>query len=147
MPFASDNGIFIAQGEHQVNACFTVMAELRPHLDAAGFADRVRAQGVDGYQLACQVVNGKVVTVAGFRTVLNLAWGRFLYVDDLVTAATQRGHGHGGRMLDWLKTRARETGCDALHLDSGLQRLDAHRFYEAHHLSNTSLHFAWGVGE
>ncbi len=145
MPFPSDNGIFIAQGDRQVNACFAVMAELRPHLQAAEFADRVRAQGVNGYQLAARVVAGEVVTVTGFRTVLNLAWGRFIYVDDLVTAAAHRGRGHGGRMLDWLKQQARETGCDALHLDSGLQRLDAHRFYEAHHLPNTSLHFAWEV--
>ena len=135
------DGIHLAQGDRAFNGCFAVMAELRPHLDADTFADRVRVQGVGGYKLAYLAVAGEVVSVAGFRIVENLAWGRFLYVDDLVTASAHRGHGYGGRMLEWLKTQAREAGCDAMHLDSGVQRVDAHRFYEAHHMRNTSFHF------
>lgn len=137
-----NDGIHMAMGDRAVNGCFAVMAELRPHLAADAFADRVRVQGVGGYMLAYLAVGGQVVCVAGFRIVENLAWGRFLYVDDLVTAAAQRGHGYGGRMLEWLNTQAAEAGCDAMHLDSGVQRVDAHRFYEAHHMRNTSRHFA-----
>jgi len=83
--------------------------------------------------------------VAGFRVLENLFCGRFLYVDDLVTAAAQRCRGHGAALLAWLRDEARRAGCAQLHLDSGLQRRDAHRFYEREGLPVTSYHFACAV--
>jgi hypothetical protein len=44
-------------------------------------------------------------------------------------------------MLAWLLDRARAADCAALHLDSGTQRADAHRFYEREGLSVSSYHF------
>ncbi len=32
-------------------------------------------------------------------------------------------------MISWLKSHARQLGCNQLHLDSGVQRFSAHRFY------------------
>jgi hypothetical protein len=51
-------------------------------------------------------------------------------------------HGLGGRLLEWLLAHARAQGCVQLHLDSGVQRFGAHRFYLAHRLDITSHHFA-----
>ncbi|GMR05632.1 MAG: hypothetical protein BMS9Abin25_0207 [Gammaproteobacteria bacterium] len=34
----------------------------------------------------------------------NLAWGRFLYVDDLVTSSSAWSQGHGSPLLAWLPT-------------------------------------------
>ena len=34
-----------------------------------------------------------------------------------------------GRLVDWLVEYARAEGCDELHLNSRVQRFDAHRFY------------------
>jgi GNAT superfamily N-acetyltransferase len=82
------------------------------------------------------------VAVAGFRLLENLAWSRFLYVDDLVTLASHRSRGHGQQVLEWLIAQAREQRCDELHLDSGVQRFGAHRFYLANRLNITSHHFA-----
>ncbi len=121
--------------------CHPVMRQLRPHLTEEAFVTQVARQREDGYQLVYLEAGGDVVAVAGYRIGENLAWGRFLYVDDLVTDAQSRSCGYGGRMLEWLTQTAREAGCEALHLDSGIQRTDAHRFYEGHHLENTSRHF------
>jgi GNAT superfamily N-acetyltransferase len=71
----------------------------------------------------------------------NLAWGRFLYVDDLVTHPGHRSKGHGATLLSWLEERAALEGCDQMHLDSGIQRTEAHRFYEREGMTMTSLHF------
>ncbi len=79
---------------------------------------------------------------AGFRIVEFLAWGRFLYVDDLVTAENSRSEGQGKRMLDWLASLAREEGCGQLQLDSGVQRHDAHRFYFREGMKISSYHFS-----
>jgi GNAT superfamily N-acetyltransferase len=84
---------------------------------------------------------GKPVAVAGFRVLENLAWGRFLYVDDLVTLAACRSQGYGAKLLAWLRERAAQESCAQLHLDSGIQRAGAHRFYEREGMTMSSYHF------
>lgn len=133
--------LHIATADAEIAACYPVMWELRPHLAEEQFLSRVRGQESAGYRLAyVQEPNG-VVAVAGFRIGENLAWGRFLYVDDLVTLSGQRSKGHGARLLSWLKELAAQEGCEQLHLDSGIQRKVAHRFYEREGMTMTSLHF------
>jgi GNAT superfamily N-acetyltransferase len=58
-----------------------------------------------------------------------------------------RSRGLGKGLLDWLRNEARSLGCAQLHLDSGLQRLDAHRFYERESLKKTAFHFAVKVSD
>lgn len=134
--------VLVAAEDSQIQACFRVMAQLRPHLPAEDFVGRVRRQQDDGYHLAFIEAEGKVVAVAGFRLSENLAWGRFLYVDDLVTDEAERSRGYGRELLEWLLEYARQEGCDQFHLDSGVQRFGAHRFYLRHGMDITSHHFA-----
>lgn len=134
--------IHLAQNEAEVAACFPVLVQLRPHLDAGAFPGQVRRlEESHGYLLAALFHEGAVRAVAGFRIAESLAWGRYLYVDDLVTDAPFRGRGCGGRLLEWLIQRAREAGCDELHLDSRVERTEAHRLYEGHGLAATGHHF------
>ncbi len=134
--------IQIATTDDEILACFATMHELRPHLDRESFVQRVRAQEKSGYTLAYVDEPEGSVAVAGFRFGENLAWGKFLYVDDLVTRASHRSRGFGSALLSWLTRFAEEHGCDQFHLDSGVQRKDAHRFYEREGLPITSYHFA-----
>lgn len=137
--------IRLATTDAEIAACYPVMRELRPHIAQEQFLSRVRDQEKSGYRLA--VVQGPdgVVAVAGFRVGENLAWGRFLYVDDLVTLAAQRSKGYGAMLLAWLKEYAAKEGCLQLHLDSGIHRKEAHRFYEREGMTMTSLHFAENI--
>ena len=135
--------IYLAESEEQIRGCFPVMAELRPHVVEREFVERVRRQQREGgYQLAFVEESGTVRAVAGYRIAEFLAWGRTLYVDDLVTASAERSRGHGQALFDWLVARAKSNGCAQLHLDSGVQRFDAHRFYLRHRMSITSHHFS-----
>jgi GNAT superfamily N-acetyltransferase len=131
-----------AETDADIARCHAVMAELRPQVGAESFVARVRRQAASGYELAFLEADGRVAAVAGFRISECLAWGRFLYVDDLVTAAAVRSSGCGGALLDWLVDEARRRGCAELHLDSGVQRFGAHRFYLGKRLDITSHHFA-----
>ncbi|GAB6042812.1 GNAT family N-acetyltransferase [Endothiovibrio diazotrophicus] len=131
----------IAFTDEEIAACWPVMRELRPHLEGAEFVARIRLQEAEGYRLAFLREGGAVVAVAGFRVGENLAWGRFLYVDDLVTSGSHRSRGFGGRLLAWLRRYAVEAGCRQLHLDSGMQREAAHRFYEREGMAKGSFHF------
>ena len=135
-----DSVVSLARNDEEIQICFDVMAALRPHLKREEFVSRIRRQQEgSGYELA-YLAAGTVKAVAGFRISECLAWGKFLYVDDLVTGSSDRSEGYGGMLFDWLVDYARTAGCDEFHLDSGVQRFDAHRFYlrkrmaiEAHH--------------
>lgn len=133
--------IRLAASAPDIDRCYPVMRELRPHLTAEEFARRVRRQEQAGYRLACLEDGGEVRSVAGFRILENLAWGKFLYVDDLVTRAADIGKGYGGALFDWLLNHAKEQNCDQFHLDSGVQRFDAHRFYLGKGMAITCHHF------
>lgn len=135
--------IQIAVTEQQIHDCFPVMVQLRPHLDVDSFLEQVMQQAGHNYRLSyMQDDNHKVVAVAGFRISHSLAWGNYLYIDDLVTDESERSKGYGRQMLDWLFEHARQHHCQQLHLDSGVQRKDAHRFYEREGMSNVSHHYA-----
>lgn len=125
-----------------VRACFPVIRVLRPHLDEDEFLRRVRVQSEEGYRLACVRSEGTVAAVAGYRFAHFMAWGRVLYIDDLVTHPDFRRRGYSGVLMDWLTAEARRHHCDGLHLDSGYQRHDAHRLYLNKGLSMNSHHFA-----
>lgn len=131
-----------ALSEAQVTACYPVMHQLRPALTADEFLRRVALQRAQGYRLAFLEVDGVIACVAGFRVSHCLAWGKFLYVDDLVTDNAQRSKGCGKALLDWLRNEARRAGCHQFHLDSGVQRKDAHRFYEREGMDRSAFHFA-----
>ena len=134
--------IRLLQATDDILRCFPLMDDLRPHLREDEFVSRVRGQQREhGYRLAVLEEDGAVRAVAGFRIAECLAWGRFLYVDDLVTARSVRFRGYGQRLFDWLLAEARREGCEQLHLDSGVQRYEAHGFYLKNRLHITSHHF------
>lgn len=133
--------IRVATTDSEVAACYPVMRELRPHVAENQFLTRVRSQEHAGYRLAYVQESIGVVAVAGFRVGENLAWGRFLYVDDLVTLPVHRSKGYGAQLLYWLKEQATKEGCEQMHLDSGIQRKEAHRFYEREGMTMASRHF------
>jgi GNAT superfamily N-acetyltransferase len=85
---------------------------------------------------------GRCLAVAGWRVVATTVARRKLYVDDLVTAAGDRGAGVGSALLAELARRGQEAGCTLIDLDSGLHRSDAHRFYIRQRMPIVSFHFA-----
>jgi GNAT superfamily N-acetyltransferase len=133
--------IALASSDAEIAACFPVMVELRPHLVAEEFVERVREQQGEGFHLVRLEDDGQVRAVAGYRFIRNLVTGRTLYVDDLVTGAQQRSRGYGRILFGWLVSEARRHGCQSLDLDSGVQRFDAHRFYLTNRMSISSHHF------
>ena len=123
--------------------CFPVVHELRPHIATPeDLLARVRRQMQQGYRMVFLEEEGRVLSVAGYRIAEMLAWGRHMYVDDLVTAAGAQGTGCGSRLFDWLIAKAREAGCEQFHLDSGVHRFGAHRFYLHKGLDITAHHLA-----
>src|SRR5690606_37699362 len=96
----------------QWRACFQLMRVLRPHLsDADDLVQRVQRQAQQGYRLLAARAGDEVVGLAGCRLQENLLYGRFLYVDDLVTREELRSQGIGERLLNEVRAQARRLGC------------------------------------
>lgn len=130
------------ESDEHYRACFEVMRELRPHLsDAAAFTAQARRQGAQGYRLLAAWQDNEVKGLAGYRLQENLIYGRFLYVDDLVSAPDARGLGVGGALIAALREEAQGQGCAHFVLDTGLGNALAQRFYFKQGLLARGMHF------
>lgn len=132
----------LAQSEAELIKISTVMLQLRPQFDQNTLVSQIQSQQQQGYQIAYVVSGDKVLCVAGFVIATKLAWGKHIYVDDLVSDENNRSSGAGKLMISWLKEHAVANGCVQLHLDSGVNRFRAHRFYLREQFDITSHHFA-----
>jgi GNAT superfamily N-acetyltransferase len=106
------------------------------------FVKQVVRQMKEGYRLACLEAEGEIQALLGFRILTFLAWGKMLYIDDLITSSAARRKGYGGQLLKWVIEQAKNAGCDQVHLDSGPQRHEAHRLYLNHGMKIIGYHFA-----
>jgi GNAT superfamily N-acetyltransferase len=126
-------------------SAFPVLQQLRPHLERADVRAIHRAGLPQGLTFTAAFRHGRCVGVAGWRVMDTTSVTRKLYVDDLVTDAASRSSGVGAVLLAHLDARAASVGCTHLELDSGHQRVDAHRFYRREGFTDTGRHFRRGV--
>ncbi len=139
--------IQLATSNAQILDCFSILTQLRPRLQQENFLAQVQRQQQQGYQLAFLERNEQVIAVAGFQISECLAWGKHLYIYDLVVEAAERSQGHGQKLFEWLIDFAKLHNCQQLHLDSGVQRFAAHRFYLQQQMNISSHHFSLLLGD
>lgn len=153
--------IRLATTDVALRRCYAVMRQLRPHLSEEQYLAQVRRQEEQGYCTAMLEEGSAgilparpggtgaapvesaapVRAVAGYRIMENLFSGVHMYVDDLVTDETTRSRGQGAELLDWLIAQAGAAGCVSFELDSGTQRIHAHRFYLRQRMVISAFHF------
>lgn len=135
--------INIIDDQNEIEKCFDAFLELRPHLkDKKTFTDQVLSQQKEGYMTYGIKEGDEVVACIGFRVLTTLAWGKILYIDDLITKAKCHGKGYGGVLLTHAINHAKELGCVEVHLDTGYTRHAAHRVYLKHGFKMISHHMA-----
>ena len=128
--------------ETDLRRAFELMRELRPHLvEDATFLDQMARQFKQHYHLLGAWLGAELVGLAGFRALENLLYGRFVYVDDLVVARSQREKGVGAKLLDVVRREATRDGYAHLVLDTGLHMPLAQRFYFREGLLAKGMHF------
>lgn len=135
--------IAIAETDIEIQDCYPVMSELRPHISAEDFLPKVKSLSANtGFRLIYLKDAEKVKAVGGFRISEWLAGGKYLEIEDLATKDGDRSKGYGGEIFDWLVELARRENCKQIRLVSHVKRFGAHRFYlrkgmiiEAHYFS------------
>lgn len=116
--------------ENQWKKAFPVMKELRTGLNEERYWQLTAAMRKEGYRMFALFDNEEIVTIAGVIVLTSLYNGKYLWVHDLITTASKRSKGYGKRLLSFMEQWAKENNCETVALSSGLQRVDAHRFYE-----------------
>ncbi len=132
----------LANGETDLKEIAEVLQQLRPQFSVPYIKKQVKKQMSAGYHIAYIEDDKRVLCVAGFVIGEKLAWGKHIYVDDFVSNETSRSEGAGRCMVKWLKSYAKESGCQQMHLDSGVQRYMAHKFYLREGFIIASHHFS-----
>lgn len=117
--------------QDELRRAHPVMNELRTHLvELSEYETTLQEMRRGGYRIFVVVEDDEYVALAGIAIRTNFYYGKFLYVYDLITSEKVRSRGHGKLLLDHLEELARTDGCQTIALSSGVQRTDAHRFYE-----------------
>ena len=134
--------IRLAESDDEIQNCYAVMSELRPHIAPDEFLPRVKRQSETGGFRLAYLTDGEVKAVAGFRISEWLAGGKYMEIEDLVAKTGERSKGFGGELFDWLVEYAKRENCAQIKLVSHVKRFGAHKFYlqkgmiiEAHYFS------------
>ncbi len=134
--------VYLLQSDSELDLVIDIFLQLRAQYDFESLKLQIKKQQKSGYQIAYVKRDEKVICVAGFVIGEKLAWGKHIYIDDLVTNEVCRSTGAGTFLINWFKEYAKEIGCKQLHLDSGVQKFPAHRLYLRERFNIASHHFS-----
>ena len=97
-----------------------IMRQLRPSVTSEDISNLVPWR----YRFVTSIQDDKVVGVGAYFPTSSLVRGRYNYLADLVVDSKYRGKGVGTSLME--EILASDFPCE---LDSGLEKIDAHRFY------------------
>ncbi len=109
---------------------FPIMNQLRTELTLESYLLLLEDMRKDGYTLYALYDNKQIVALAGISWRVNFYSERHIFVYDLVTDAAYRSCGYGEKLLRAIHQWGKENGAHYIALESGVNRNDAHRFYE-----------------
>lgn len=132
----------MSPGDDRLADVYPVIHELRTELSERDFRELYAEAHPQGYRVVGLFDEGECRAAAGYHLTHGFLHGRFMYVDDLVTAERYRSRSYGRALNEHLFEVARRHGCTNVQLDSGTQRTDAHRFYFREGYVITSFHFS-----
>lgn len=134
--------------ENDLTDAFPVMKQLRTHLDLKKYLKLIEeARVIHDYKIHALYDDDEIVAVIGHMPMTTLYYGRFIWICDFVTDDSKRSKGHGKELLSFVEEQAEADGYECVALSSGLEREDAHRFYEEKmNYDKKSFVFKLGLG-
>lgn len=109
---------------------FPVMKQLRTDITEHTYLNLLNEMRKEGYRLFAFSINEQIVSLAGFCIRTNFYNKRHVYIYDLITDSSHRSRGYGENLLRYIHHWSLENGAEIVALESGVQRTEAHRFYE-----------------
>lgn len=129
--------------EEEIKHCYKIMHQIREDLSKDDFLTRISQQIKNGYKVAYVLEDEEIICVAGFSIGQKLTLGKHLYIDDFITDKSVKSTDAGKALLDFIKIYAKQQNCKSIHLDSSVQRHEAHKFYLNEDMEIDSHHFSF----
>jgi len=129
----------------ELQMAFDVVKQLRTNLSYDEFEDLIYDMRDMQYKMIGVMDGEALITYAGVAIQTNLYHKRHLYIFELVTDEKHRCKKYGNMMLDYLHDFAKISMCENIVLSSGLEKEDAHRFYDVEGFSKKSFVFLKSV--
>ncbi|GAA5136249.1 hypothetical protein [Thalassotalea piscium] len=82
--------VYLLRSNAELDKVGEVILQLRPQYDLQSLKIQIEKQQKSGYQIAYIKQAEEVLCVAGFIIGEKLAWGKHIYIDDLVTSDKHR---------------------------------------------------------
>lgn len=119
------------KNQDELERCFSVMKELRPHLSKEEYLSIFQAAQHEGqYEILALEEDNKILALMGYRILTDFVRGRHLYIDDLVSSESVRSKGLGAELLKHAERIALEKNCKVLRLCTGIENQRGMNFYE-----------------
>ena len=115
---------------NELEKAFPIVSQLRTHLSLEDYINLVKIMKPNGYRIFCLFESGEIVSYAGIAVLTNLYYGEHIWVYELVTDEAKRNKGYGKLLLAYIENYAKDNLLNCVALSSGLQKEEAHRFYE-----------------
>jgi len=131
----------VADTDEKILKCKAAILNLRPHINSDDYFSIIKNMVSEGFILVFIEEDKQAVSVAGFWKEYKLHRGNSIYIDDLNTLPDYRKKGYAAIIMDWIIDYAKKNNIAQIHLDSGVHRFDAHRFYLKKNFNITSHHF------
>lgn len=123
--------LFIVNNKTDLERCYPVMKELRPHLTPQDFFSIYdQSHSADGYEIVAIEIQGEIKAVMGLRFLTDFVRGKHVYIDDLISSHSVRSMGLGAELLKFAESIAKENNCASLRLCTGIENERGMQFYE-----------------
>lgn len=129
----------------ELYTAYDVVKQLRVDLSYEEFEDLIYDMRSMEYKMIGIMDDEKLITYAGVSVLTNLYHKRHLFVFELVTDEKYRSKKYGKMMLDYLHDYAKIGMCENIVLSSGLEKENAHKFYENNGFCKKSFVFLKSV--
>lgn len=126
----------------EIESCFNLMRVLRPKLESpSDFVEQILRQQQAKYRILAIEEQGNIVALAGYRETENTIYGKFIYIDDLVTDPDFRSQNMGQTLLKHISDIAQEKRMKNVVLDTGIANSLAQKFYSREGFLAQGMHF------
>jgi GNAT superfamily N-acetyltransferase len=106
-----------------------VMQHLYPNLTIDKYESYLQQMVPHNYKQLAVFEDDTCVGITGFWTAIKLWTGKYIEIDNFIVHSEHRSKGIGKMMTDYIDTKAKGEGCNAIVLDAFTGNFTAHRFY------------------
>ena len=118
-----------------------VMQHLYPNLTPEKYEFYLQEMTLHNYKQVAVFENEVCVGLSGFWTAVKLWTGKYIEIDNFIVHSDYRCKGIGKLMTDYINTKAKSEGCNAIVLDAFTGNFTAHRFYYNQGYEPRGFHF------